>query len=1125
MKKILNLSFIIIFICSSPLLASNYYWVGGTGAWSDYAAHWATTSGGTVFHVTIPSPADDVFFDASSFPSTGDTVYMDTTITNCKSINWSSATNTPSISGTIQMDLYGSLILSPNMNWNCNGGLHLKSTAPGNIINTAGHALIGQSSSMNLLFEDTGTWQLQSALTLGTGAGNPGVIDLDKGTFYTNGFSINCYRVMSLMSSAFSLFLDTSVVNCFNWNLSGQSLLSMNLDADSAIIQADSFDGGKGFTYFNIAGVSCTADSCIFNDVSFVSISGNANTFHNASLFSSNNAIWGSSSTFNKLIMPGSTCDFYGSNQYDTLIFNNPGQTISIVDGSTISINSLLSADGNCSGLTSIGSTGSASIYKTGGTVTLNYILLHNISASGGATFIANNSVNAGNVSGFTINAPAPQNLYWVGGTGNWNDINHWATTSGGAGGSCVPNQFDNIFFDANSFPSATDTVYTANVPMYCHTMDWSAVTNSPAISGTMQLDLYGSFILSPNMNWNCDGGLHLKSTTPGNIINTAGNPLIGQSSSMNLLFEDTGTWQLQSTLTLGTGAGNPGVIDLDKGTFYTNGFSINCYRVMSLMSSAFSLFLDTSVVNCFNWNLSGQSLLSMNLDADSAIIQADSFDGGKGFTYFNIAGVSCTADSCIFNDVSFVSISGNANTFHNASLFSSNNAIWGSSSTFNKLIMPGSTCDFYGSNQYDTLIFNNPGQTISIVDGSTISINNLLLIQSDPGFPSSIECTTGTASISKLTDTICTDFIYLKNISATGGAVYFAGDHSVDLGGNTGWNWTRCAPLISNVWPGDCNYDLVTDNFDLLNIGVSFGDTGYVRPAASLSYTAQPCQDWYYQFINAANVKHADCNGNGIVDANDSTAISLNYGLTHPARLMYQDENNRIGTELAFVLPPVIVPGSSVSVPVTLGTNVYPASNIYGIAFTVNYDPAFIQPGTMSIDYTSSWVENAGNHLHLEKDFPGAGKTHIAFTRIDHSDASGYGMIATLNFIASPTANGPFSLSFSHVRVISHNEIEIPIQTGVSTTWVNIEETGNEISSTVFPNPMTKDAQVTFSNPNHETWYFTMKDLTGRIVSQQQSTSGNLFQIERKNLNSGIYFYVINNEKGAAGFGKLIID
>ena len=99
---------------------------------------------------------------------------------------------------------------------------------------------------------------------------------------------------------------------------------------------------------------------------------------------------------------------------------------------------------------------------------------------------------------------------------------------------------------------------------------------------------------------------------------------------------------------------------------------------------------------------------------------------------------------------------------------------------------------------------------TIGISD--TMSILNYLQINSDPSFPVSI---TGPATIN-YNDTLCTDFIYLHNVNANGG-VFHAGDHSVDLGGNTGWSFTPCAPVISNVWPGDANYDLVVDNFDLL--------------------------------------------------------------------------------------------------------------------------------------------------------------------------------------------------------------------------------------------------------------------------------------------------------------------
>jgi hypothetical protein len=80
---------------------------------------------------------------------------------------------------------------------------------------------------------------------------------------------------------------------------------------------------------------------------------------------------------------------------------------------------------------------------------------MRDINASGGATFTAENSINLGNNSGWTINQASPQNLYWVGGSGNWNDPENWSLSSGGASGACIPTSRDNVFFDAGSFSAA----------------------------------------------------------------------------------------------------------------------------------------------------------------------------------------------------------------------------------------------------------------------------------------------------------------------------------------------------------------------------------------------------------------------------------------------------------------------------------------------------------------------------------------------------------------------------------------------------------------------------------------------------------------------------------------------
>jgi hypothetical protein len=44
---------------------ATYFWVGGTGNWSDATNRGATSSGGTPNAANVPTSADDVVFDAS----------------------------------------------------------------------------------------------------------------------------------------------------------------------------------------------------------------------------------------------------------------------------------------------------------------------------------------------------------------------------------------------------------------------------------------------------------------------------------------------------------------------------------------------------------------------------------------------------------------------------------------------------------------------------------------------------------------------------------------------------------------------------------------------------------------------------------------------------------------------------------------------------------------------------------------------------------------------------------------------------------------------------------------------------------------------------------------------------
>lgn len=136
----LRFFFLTVFLTGTFLSAHalDYYWVGGTGMWSDHNNHWATSSGGNVFHDQVPQSMDNVYFDANSFPA-GGTVTIDPTIIYCMDMDWTGATGTPVFEGPSdkQVWIYGSLRLIGGMEWAVGGEVHFRAFEVGKGISSA----------------------------------------------------------------------------------------------------------------------------------------------------------------------------------------------------------------------------------------------------------------------------------------------------------------------------------------------------------------------------------------------------------------------------------------------------------------------------------------------------------------------------------------------------------------------------------------------------------------------------------------------------------------------------------------------------------------------------------------------------------------------------------------------------------------------------------------------------------------------------------------------------------------------------------------------------------------------------------------------------------------------------
>jgi hypothetical protein len=144
LKRLLLLS--AVFLTTFSTRAANFYWVGGTGKWSD-AKHWSASSGGPAGSA-IPGMNDDVYFDQHSFTADKQTV-MVTSPAACRNLDWSAIDKKAMFSAAPSRSIvvYGSYKLSPLLYNGFLGRTIFASPSAGNMIYTEAAPLSATGNS------------------------------------------------------------------------------------------------------------------------------------------------------------------------------------------------------------------------------------------------------------------------------------------------------------------------------------------------------------------------------------------------------------------------------------------------------------------------------------------------------------------------------------------------------------------------------------------------------------------------------------------------------------------------------------------------------------------------------------------------------------------------------------------------------------------------------------------------------------------------------------------------------------------------------------------------------------------------------------------------------------------
>jgi hypothetical protein len=789
--KIKLICLLTLFIPS--LLIGQHKWLGGTGNYND-PAMWDVGS--------VPDRHDDVIIGGGTviFPASGTYEALSFTADNCtldfKGNNLTSA----------DLDIYGNLIviqvttvyeMFSNSTWEFKGqGTNHELKVDGVDLNYV--RMDEESSQIELLTPliASNSFAIKNGDLVTNG------FDMDVGRFLVGG---GCNGANCLVKN---LHLGGSTINCTsNWNAEF-NYGSVNITGSHLII-APQFNGGVNIDYDQIQLTDYEAGSVLSDQ----------------NLYSRNNS-------FNKLII---------DNTFNTKIagditinqefkVNHPNTEIFVSkEGNSTTerwtfegVVNLPIDQGGCLDFTTFTRTSAASsnfdFYSTSSNLIFDFAIIKGIPTSGGGSFTVSNGYVAGYNNTWSTTNPNPsKTLFWIGGSGEWNDGNHWSLSSGGSAYGCAPSIVDNVIFDGNSFTGSGQSVSLRYDELnICKSISWTSNPHNAEMSPIIQNFNYPDLFIAGGINISAPVNIDLGS----GFFRFISNDEVGISSVSDLPrlgFEsESGYYLLGSDL-------NCERITFSAGGLDTEGFDID----------ANGFFCDSNDPKSFVFN---DSKITINGNLNLGDLQDGNVTVDPGTSH-----LECNTFQSIENTYNIVEIN---NTTENDIVFPV---------TIRKLILNGSSVRMTQSGIIlDSLVINSDNADLKY-PFPYVSVIRKAIVSNAPGIdPPEIRAYTSSAVSLEFEsfNTCITGPIAFMNINAVGNGQVNA-PQGIDNGGNTGINFSPTLPYTGLLyWIGGQEYWATKSNWSTSSGGCPANNDPKV--ADQLVFDDQSFMDGDTIFIDA---------------------------------------------------------------------------------------------------------------------------------------------------------------------------------------------------------------------------------------------------------------------------------
>jgi len=282
-------------------------------------------------------------------------------------------------------------------------------------------------------------------------------------------------------------------------------------------------------------------------------------------------------------------------------------------------------------------------------------------------------------------------------------------------------------------------------------------------------------------------------------------------------------------------------------------------------------------------------------------------------------------------------------------------------------------------------------------------------------------------------------------------------------------------------VWAGDADNDSLVTGLDILQVGLAYAEAGPLRNSTIIWFPKNG--DTWNNSVNGVDLKHTDCDGNGIISSSDFATVDGFFGNSY--KTVEPLDTFPFGFELSFEQninhPMQDMEAGDIG---RIKLNINQPDSLFGLSLVIDYDTTFfsILPSAYIFNI---WEDNSNDYI-LKKELPERGEIHLASVKTD--GANGFTEIGSATgdlFFKSKVTN--FQLVETLIRVKNIKAIlndgstidygafsfiaSINNINGNGTILNNEDLEENAIE--IFPNPTSDILNIKMENPFRKAFIF----------------------------------------------------